>query len=154
MADVTKEYTKGQDTSTGPGYGDGRNCLKFAGDRFKDEVLDTPPDIAVLSPWIVVKLQNVSGFEVTVGNRSSMTTHFEGSQSGYHPHAAVVSMEYGMSNGSDAKIEIVDEMGGTFATFFNRGLLKKPTSASTANVVLLNFGWVGTGKNGDRKSVV
>jgi hypothetical protein len=154
MADVTKEYVDGQRNSPSMpgGYGDGRDCLKFAGERFKDYTANTPPDAAVLSPWVVVKLKGVDGFEIKVGNNSSSMRHSEASQSGdtgAHPHAAVTSLEYGLSNGGEGKIEIVDEMGGSFTTFFQRGLVKSIDNVGESTVVEVNFGWIGVKCNGE-----
>lgn len=107
-----------------------------------------PIDSEVIAPYAVVKFENVRNKTfLTVGNESN--PHASGSSS----HTAVIkSFQYGTSNGHKAKIEIIDQEGGQFATFVNR-IWKTVDRASKDYVMYIQWGWV-TGECGGRHGII
>ena len=105
--------------------------------------LVTPIEGYNMAPWIKVAFGSQQGNEdldamITVGNQSSP-------QDGNT--ASVKSMEYGLTDGTKCKIEIVDEQGGSFTKFADR-LIKCMGNASQSNVMQVQFGWTITNCDG------
>lgn len=104
------------------------DCLRGCIGQYNKRGIKLPIDTNVLMPWVRVCFSNCTqpGSElISVGNFSSKQ------------HGAVIkSFQFGHSNGAQVEIEIVDELGGQFTTYFNKiqkGLGEKNW--------VLNFQW-------------
>jgi len=148
MADVTEAYeNKSPGGITGSNTQDwGKTCLVFSA-GLKDYTCDggagliTPFNSALLAPFVICKISGEGGFSITVGNEST-TGNFPKNS------AAITEFNCGMSDGVMASIEIIDECGGAFTNFFEKGLAKCITNVNDMYNIEVTFGWIGANCDG------
>jgi len=87
---------------------------------------------------------------ITVGNKSYPNREHE---------AIIAGFEYGVSNGIDVNLEIIDEEGGAFNKFFEE--IKRYAALDTTEAEVnpyiylrMRFGWMGTGCDNIRQPVI
>lgn len=140
MTDVTKEYIQ-----NGPSrafVGDmnlSAKCLKDSPGMNKfscQNKIMVPIDTNILAPFVIIKIVGVD-MEISVGNNSTKGSNMTPGT------AAVLNFSYGTTNGCYGEFEIVDEQGGSFTNFFERGLAKCISKMADAYKVEVNIGWVG-----------
>ena len=111
-----------------------QDCLATS----KTCLLKTPPSgAAVLAPYIRVKLQ-VSGVEITVGNKSSPQND---------NHAVIKSFEFGYTERPVCRIGIHDEQGSSFVKFMEDLLKDAKCQVGGINEAEVEFGWIKTNCN-------
>lgn len=103
--------------------------------KYTEGKLQLPPEGAIYAPFVIAMLSNGS-VTVTVGNESAPKSRHS---------AAIKSFQFGVSNGTGATIEIVDEEGGHFEKFFSKITHKAEALSYTIRV---QWGWIVTDCNG------
>jgi hypothetical protein len=81
-------------------------------------------------PWVEVRITGRDGVSVSVGNFSSG-----------EKKAAIKSFQFGISNGNGCTIEVLDEEGGEFSTFYEKISTGNLDSGTRSFVLEFEFGW-------------
>ena len=101
------------------------NCLAISGSV--NQVVDAD----VVGPWVRFQLSGSGLSPITVGNKSNPPNN----------SAVITSFQWGASNGNGCVIEIVDEEGGDFDTFF-KSFWINPQDVKSKYVLQVTWGWV------------
>lgn len=120
-----------------------RNCLIGCATEYSGcGGIVLPLDYEVLAPYVIAKFQGGNGATITVGNNSTQGVADAGT-------AVIKSFSYGLSDGYDGKIEILDEQGGSFQEALDSLIKCVDKSSAPDSKIIVEFGWIASDCNGN-----
>jgi hypothetical protein len=93
------------------------------------------------APFVKVRFGSRKDAEITVGNESSGV---------FNNHAIIKSFSYGISNGQEVSIEIVDEQGGAFRAVFDTIAKCLVNINQPIYQIAFSYGWVRVDCDGNK----
>jgi hypothetical protein len=116
------------------------SCLAGCASNYSCGRLKKPIDGHSISPYVKIFFGDASNPDITVGNESSPK---------FDHTAAIKSFEFGSSNGTGFKAEIIDSQGGAFHLFIDK-LNKCMEKASTEYKMHAEWGWTISNCDGSK----